>query len=139
MYCIGVGMKKTVFLIIVLLGIGVPALLASVKRKEQGTEVFNINARTEAEIKDELIVAMFIQDIEEAVKEYYEYHLSRNVTVYDYETVILDIKKTDGGLILIKFGVTPQEGAHNPAGNDELTYSIDSGGRKQRTDYRHVK
>ena len=51
----------------------------------------------------------------------------------------MDIKKLDDGLIQIKFGITPQVGAHNPIGYDELTYTINSSGKKQFTDYQHVK
>lgn len=47
----------------------------------------------------------------------------------------MDIKKLDDGLIQIKFGVTLQVGAHNPIGYDELTYTINSSGKKQFTDY----
>jgi len=84
-------------------------------------------------------LAVFIENIEKAVKEYYKYNLSRDVAVYDYETDIMDIKKLNGGLIQLKFGVTPQVGAHNAIGYDELTYTIDSSGQKQFTDYQHVK
>lgn len=45
-----------------------------------------------------------------------------------YETDILEVEKTNG-LISIRFGVTPQIGAHNPLGYDELLYSIDSSGK----------
>lgn len=51
----------------------------------------------------------------------------------------MDIKKLDDGLIQIKFGVTPQVGAHNPIGYDELAYTINLSGKKQFTDYQHVK
>ncbi len=65
--------------------------------------------------------------------------MSKNVTVYDYETSIISVEKLDGGLIQIKFGVVPQEGAHDPVGFDVMTYTIDSGGTKQMTNYQHVK
>lgn len=40
----------------------------------------------------------------------------KDVTVYNYETAILEVEKLDGGLIQIRFGITPQVGAHNPIG-----------------------
>ena len=132
-------MKKKAFLILILLGIEVLLLGIFTDQKEQGVEVFNVNAQTEAEIKDELIIAVFIGNIEGEVKEYYKYNLSRDVAVYDYETAIMDIRKLDGGLIQIKFGVTPQVGAHNPIGYDELIYTINSSGKKQFIDYQHIK
>ena len=73
------------------------------------------------------------------MEEYYAQNLSRDVTVYNYETTILGIEKLDGGLIQIEFGVTPQIGAHNPIGYDEVTYTIDADGNKQMVDYQHVK
>lgn len=39
--------------------------------------------------------------------------------------LISDIYKKKPGLIQIKFGTTPQVGAHNPVGYDEITYTID--------------
>ena len=73
------------------------------------------------------------------VEEYYVQNLSEDVTVYNYETTILEVEKLDGGLIQIKFGVTPQVGAHNPIGDDEVTYTIDSSGNIQTVDYQHIK
>ena len=42
-------------------------------------------------------------------------------------------------MISIKFGVTPQIGAHNPLGYDELAYAVDVNGNKILTQYRHIK
>lgn len=108
-------------------------------KREQSIPTFNINARTEQEIKDEIIIAAFIRDIEKSVQHFYTQNLSKNVIVYDYETSIISAEKLDGGLIQIKFGVVPQEGAHDPVGFDVITYTIDSGGTKQITDYQHIK
>ena len=58
--------------------------------------------------------------------------------VYNYEIEILEIEKNNG-FISIKFGVTPQIGAHNPLGYDELTYSIDYAGNGKLTKYEHIK
>lgn len=108
-------------------------------KREQSIPTFNINAQTEQEIKDEIIIAAFIRDIEKSVQHFYTQNLSKNVIVYDYETSIISAEKLDGGLIQIKFGVVPQEGAHDPVGFDVITYTIDSGGTKQITDYQHIK
>lgn len=53
--------------------------------------------------------------------------------------LISDIYKKKSGLIQIKFGTTPQVGAHNPVGYDEITYTIDSGGNKEFIEYQHIK
>ena len=108
-------------------------------KREQNIPTFNINAQTEQDMKDEIINAAFIRDIEKSVQHFYTQNLSKNVIVYDYETSIISVEKLDGGLIQIKFGVVPQEGAHDPVGFDVITYTIDSVGTKQITDYRHVK
>lgn len=109
------------------------------RKKEQNIETFNVNVQTKQGIKDELIIAVFIQNIRKLVEEYYAQNLSEDVIVYNYETTILTVEKLDGGLIQIKFGVTPQVGAHNPVGYDEVTYAIDSSGNIQAVDYQHIK
>lgn len=109
------------------------------RKKEQNIETFNVNVQTKQGIKDELIIAVFIQNIRKLVEEYYAQNLSEDVVVYNYETTILTVEKLDGGLIQIKFGVTPQVGAHNPVGYDEVTYAIDSSGNVQAVDYQHIK
>ena len=93
-------------------------------KREQSIPTFNINAQTEQEIKDEIIIAAFIRNIEKSVQHFYTQNLSKNVIVYDYETSIISAEKLDGGLIQIKFGVVPQEGAHDPVGFDVITYKI---------------
>ena len=109
------------------------------RKKEQSLETYNVNVQTEQGIKDELIIAVFIQNISKLVEEYYAQNLSEDVTVYNYETTILKVEKIVGGLIQIKFGVTPQVGAHNPIGYDEVTYTIDSSGDIKTVDYQHIK
>lgn len=131
--------KNHVVLTFLLLGMGALTLGIMTTRKTTNLEVFNVNVQTEAGIKDELIIAMFIQDIEEAVKEYYQQSVSRDVEIYNYEITIVAVEKLNQKLIQIKFGVTPQVGAHNPVGYDEVTYTIDANGNKQFVDYRHVK
>lgn len=76
------------------------------KEKQNSVETFSVDAVTEDDIKDELIIAV----LEKA-----------------------------NGLISIRFGVTPQIGAHNPLGYDELLYAIDSSGKAQLTEYEHIK
>lgn len=132
-------MKKNVLLILLLICVGMLIIGIFSRKKEQSLETFNVNVQTEQGIKDELIIAVFIQNIKKLVEEYYVQNLSKDVTVYNYETTIWEVEKLDGGLIQIKFGVTPQVGAHNPIGYDEVTYTIDSSGNIQTVDYQHIK
>ena len=97
-------------------------------RGQGSTETFNVNSITSDEIKDELITAMFIENIRKQTENFYSEYYSGQIQIYNYETVILKVEKPDNGLISVKFGVTPQIGAHNPLGYDELLYYIDSTG-----------
>lgn len=124
-----------VALLLVLSGI---LLWSSWKGKQGQTEAFSVSAVTENEIKDELIIAVFIESIRKHVQEFYSGFYTGEVMVYNYETDILEVKKSNG-LITIKFGVTPQIGAHNPLGYDELVYTIDSSGSGRMIEYEHIK
>ncbi len=132
-------MKKKVLLILLLICVGMLIIGILIRKREQNVQTFNVNVQKEQGIKDELIIAVFIQNIRKLVEEYYSRNLSEDVTVYNYETTILEVEKLDGGLIKIKFGVTPQVGAHNPMGYDEVTYTINSSGNIQTVDYQHLK
>ena len=132
-------MKRNVLFILLLICVGLWLIGIYSRKIGQSIETFNVNVQTEQGIKDELIIAVFIQNIRKLVEEYYAQNLSEDVTVYNYETTILEVEKLDGGLIQIKFGVTPQVGAHNPIGYDEVTYTIDSSGNIQTVDYQNIK
>ncbi len=107
--------------------------------KEQYVEAFDVNAVTEEEITDELIIALFVEEITNEVLEYYSAYYLGAIEVYNYEIDIVNIGKEDAGAITIKFGVTPQIGAHNPIGYDELSYSVDARGTKTLITYEHMK
>ncbi|MCM1326056.1 MAG: DUF3888 domain-containing protein [Bacteroidales bacterium] len=102
-------------------------------------ETFSVDSLTEEEITDELIIALFMEEITKEVTNFYKEFYSGELMVYLYETEITDIAKKEPGKILVTFGVTPQIGAHNPLGYDELSYSVDSMGNKELADYRHLK
>lgn len=108
------------------------------KGKQDQIETFSVSAVTENEIKDELIIAVFIESIRKHVQDFYSEFYTGEVMVYNYETDILEVKKSNG-LITVKFGVTPQIGAHNPLGYDELVYTVDSSGSGQMIEYEHIK
>ncbi|MED9903018.1 MAG: DUF3888 domain-containing protein [Lachnospiraceae bacterium] len=134
---------------IFLIAASVIVLISAELNPKQKT-VFNVNAVTKEEICQELIIALFFEDITGHVQAYYKANCPSaagacnsftpdacSPTLYLYETEILSIHKKNG-LIAIQFGVTPQTGAHNPAGYDKLTYVIDSAGKGRLTDYKHV-
>lgn len=63
---------------------------------------------------------------------------SGEIAVYNYKVTIVDIEKRELAFISVKFGVTPQVGAHNTLGYDELAYRIDLRGKKEMVDYEHL-
>ncbi len=123
--------------------IGIFLFLLSVgfyeKNNKTVMETFNVDAITKEEISDELIIALFIEDITKEITAFYSEYYSGEIEVYNYEVSVLDIKKDKPGVISVKFGVTPQIGAHNPLGYDELSYFVDSNGRKSLVGYEHLR
>lgn len=109
------------------------------RNTKSNIETFNVNSTTKEDITDELIIALFIEDITKEITGGYSEYYSGKIAVYDYEVTILDIGKKEPGFISVKFGVTPQIGAHNPLGYDELVYRVDSRGNKELIDYEHLK
>ena len=114
------------------------ALLLNLYGKQQTAVAFDVNAVTEEELKDELIVAIFVESITNYVNDYYSKFYSGQIMVYNYEIDILEMEKTNG-VISVKFGVTSMVGAHNPLGYDELSYSVNYAGKGTLTAYEHVE
>ena len=100
--------------------------------------VFSASNVTADEIEDELVVALFYENIDSAVQNYYSNYFSIPLEVYNYEIQIKDQSK-ENNIITIRFGVTPQIGAHNPVGYDEITFSVDNNGQRELLVYEHVK
>ena len=67
------------------------------------------------------------------------FYSNPNIEVFDYETEVLSVEDKEYVGILVKFRTTPQIGAHNPIGEDELTYHIKPDGEIILTDYKHIK
>lgn len=109
------------------------------RNRKSTIEAFNVDLTTKEEITDELVIALFIEDITKEITGGYSEYYSGKIAVYNYEVTILDIGKKEPGFISVKFGVTPQIGAHNPLGYDELVYRVDSIGNKELIDYNHLK
>lgn len=108
------------------------------KNRESIMETFDMDLTTKEEITDELVTALFIEDITKEIINFYSEYYSGEIAVYNYEVTIVDIGKREPGFISVKFGVTPQVGAHNPLGYDELAYRVDSSGNKELVGYEHL-
>ena len=102
-------------------------------------ETFNMDSTTKEAITDELVIALFIEDVTKEITGFYSEYYSGEIAVYNYEVTIVDIGKKEPGFISVQFGVTPQVGAHNPLGYDELAYRVDSSGNKELAGYEHLK
>lgn len=100
---------------------------------------FNTNAKSAEEITEEALVAFLIEDITRDIQTFYAQYYSGEIAVYNYEISALEVAKEDTDVIVVKVGVTPQVGAHNPLGYDELSYAVDARGNISLKDYKHVK
>ena len=104
--------------------------------KAQST--FNINSSTSTELKDELIIALFVDDIRSVSDNFYSDYFTMTPAIYNYEINIQDLSMKNGN-INVTFGITPMIGAHDPVGYDEATYQIDSSGKKTFISFAHLK
>ena len=132
-------MKKYRLIIVCLLILLVFLLFNLYRNRKPIIETFNMDSTTKEEVTDELVIALFIEDITKEITGFYSEYYSGEIAVYNYEVSIVDIGKKEPGFISVKFGVTPQVGAHNPLGYDELAYRVDSSGNKELVGYEHLK
>lgn len=109
------------------------------RNKQSIIKAFNADSITKEEITDELVIALFIEDITKEITGFYSEYYSGEIAVYNYEITIVNIGKKEPEFISVKFGVTPQIGAHNPLGYDELVYRVESRGSKELVNYEHLK
>ncbi|WP_312106770.1 DUF3888 domain-containing protein [Lachnoclostridium sp.] len=107
-------------------------------RKNHVITTFSIESTTKSEIKDELIIALFMNNIITDSNKFYDNYFSDGLEYFNYEFKIKDIKKELGN-IHITFETTPVIGAHNPVGDDEITYKVDVFGTKTLENFTHKK
>lgn len=135
----GLFMKRYLFFADLFIILIIILLCLFESKEKESVETFNVNSVTSDEIKDEMIVSMFIENIRKHVENFYSEYYSGEIAIYNYETVILEVEKPSNGFISVKFGVTPQIGAHNPLGYDELLYYVDSLGNRKMIKYEHIR
>ena len=97
-------------------------------RNHKSLQTINPEAVTEESIKDIVIVRCFLKNIYTDTQLFYS---------NPYILVYVEDKENVG--ILVKFRTTPQIGAHNPVGEDELIYHIKPDGEIVLTNYKHIK
>jgi len=105
-------------------------------RNHKSLQTVNPETVTEDSIKDIVIVRCFLKNIYTDTQLFYS---NPYILVYDYETEVLSVEDKENVGILVKFRTTPQIGAHNPVGEDELIYHIKPDGEIVLTDYKHIK
>lgn len=95
---------------------------------------------SESETKDELIIALFMDNIDADSSNFYDNYFSDKLGYINYMYKIKDIKKEGEPVdIYITFEGTPFVGAHIPVGKDEITYKVDVFGNKTLDKFVHKK
>ncbi|MGC6175517.1 DUF3888 domain-containing protein [Lacrimispora sp. 38-1] len=130
--------RKNLILYLILVYFLVLSISANLINKYKTQTTFNVDATSPAEIKDELIIALFIEDVTSASNGFYEEYFTMTPAIYNYEIKVQKISK-ELGKINITFGINPMIGAHDPVGYDEASYQIDSSGNKTFISFVHLK
>ncbi|BCJ98711.1 DUF3888 domain-containing protein [Anaerocolumna chitinilytica] len=103
---------------------------------------FSVRSTTESEIKDELIIALFMDNIIADSSNFYDNYFpdSYPIEYFNYEFKIKDIKKEGEPVnVYITFETTPVIGPHIPIGDDEIIYKVDALGNKILVNFIHKK
>lgn len=101
---------------------------------------FRYESTTKSEIKDELIIALFINNIEADSNKFYDNYFTDALEYFNYIFKIKDIKKQGEPInTYITFETTPMIGPHIPVGVDEITYKVDASGTKTLVNFIHKK
>ena len=131
--------KRQIIIILILSGLLLLEIVFYVQ-KEAITSTFNVNSTTKSEIKNELVITLFMDNIKADSSKFYDNYFSDGLEYFNYDFKIKDIsKKGDPVNIFITFETTPMIGAHWPVGDDEITYKVDVHGNKTLEDFTHKK
>lgn len=134
--------KNKPFILIVILSTLLIVEIIYCLQKNDVIQIISHKITNETELKDELILSFFMDNIESDSSKFYDNYFSTHLAYYDYETKILDIKRGSESyrrFIYITFGSTPMIGAHNPVGYDEISYKVDVQGNITLENFTHLK
>ncbi|MFT3985829.1 MAG: DUF3888 domain-containing protein [Lachnospiraceae bacterium] len=130
--------RKILIVYLVLISFLALSISANIINQYKTQSTFNVDVTSSNEIREELIIALFIEDITSASDDFYDEYVTMTPTIYNYEIKVQKISK-ELGKINITFGIYPMIGAHNPVGYDEASYQIDSSGNKTFSSFVHLK
>ncbi len=82
----GLFMKRNLFFVSLFIILIIMLLCLFRGQGKDSLETFNVNSVTSDEIKDEMIVAMFIENIRKHVENFYSEYYSGEIAIYNYET-----------------------------------------------------
>jgi hypothetical protein len=132
--------NKWQFIVILILSGILLFEMAFYLQKNNTLPAFSVKSTTESEIKDEFIIALFMDNIIADSSKFYDNYFSEGLGYINYEYKIKDIKKEGEPVnIYITFEGTPIVGAHIPVGKDEITYKVDVFGNKTLEKFIHKK
>lgn len=132
--------KKWQFIIILILSGILLFEMVSYLQKNHTLPTFRDYPATGLETKDELIIALFMDNIIADSSKFYDNYFPDGLGYINYEYKIKDIKKEGEPVnIYITFEGTPIVGPHISVGDDEITYKVDVFGNKTLEKFVHKK
>jgi hypothetical protein len=132
--------KKWQFIVILILSGVLFFEVILYSQKNRTLLTFRYDSTTISEIKDELIIALFMNNIIADSKKFYDYYFSDGLEYFNYIFKIKDVKKQGEPVnIYITFDTTPMIGPHIPVGDDEITYKVNAAGSITLENFTHKK
>ena len=132
--------KKWQFIVILILSGILLFEMVIYLQKNYNLPTFRQYQTTESETKDELIIALFMNNIEADSSKFYDNYFSERLRYTNFLYKIKEIKKEGEPVrIYITFEGSPFVGAHIQVGDDEITYEVDVFGNKTLEKFIHKK
>ncbi len=132
--------KSQIIIILFLSGILIFEMVLYLQKKHT-LPTFRQYQTTVAKSKDELIIALFMDNIIADSKKFYDNYFPDGLGYINYMYKIKDINKKgeSPANIYITFEGTPIVGPHISVGDDEITYIVDVFGNKTLEKFVHIK
>jgi hypothetical protein len=132
--------KKWKFIIILILSGILLFEMVFYLQKNYTLPTFKQYQTTEFETKEELIIALFMDNIIADSKKFYDNYFPNGLGYINYQYKIKNIKKEGEPVnIYITLEGGPIVGPHISVGDDEITYKVDVFGNKTLENFNHKK